>query len=733
MAVGAGPGIRQAFFAAAVLLAGCRTPELSVAAQDRNLVSNQSFEEADKNFPSGWLMDGKVKNRGDLTLDSSVHKAGNRSLLLSPNSRNRDGNNPYGVGQQVKVTGLAGKRLQVEAALRVQGGASASVLVFAVARSGKFIGTAHLQQTQETPDFVQKSDSLTLDPATDSIIIACAVTGESGRAWFDDISIVPAAVPAAGSSAGGSLPVDDGSPLRASIDVDSSRVLRKIPRTLYGTNIEWPYEGHGIWDAAGGRLRPEVLEVSKQLGLGLVRFPGGVLADYYHWKQGVGPLNSRPEIPHIVDPGKSRNSFGTDELIQFCRSVGAEPLLQVNVITGTPEEAAEWVAYCNRADNKDRIANGYREPHRVRYWELGNEQYMKHGKDTERSFLPPREYVSRARAFATAMKQVDPSIQIGVVSGVNSGNYNVVADSNWNRTVLEQLGSVTDFLAIHNAYAPAIMNQGDLPFNDVYQALLAFPVLLAQNLKTVQDEMSRYAPRPGGASPKIAITEWGPLFQVAASSPWVGHTKTLGSAIFAASALRTMLLSDQVDIAAFFKLTERNHFIGWINQQNEPKPTYYALQMYTRHFGEQLVSASVRSPTYNSRAAGSVAAVSNVPYLESVASLNAEGSRLYLLVINKHFTSPIRAAISLSGFVPKAGGTVRVLSAASIDANNGNDLPSHPGVTWARQARAPQGSLFEQGRPDAVAIRSSELHDAAGSFQHDFAPLSITAVELTRK
>jgi alpha-N-arabinofuranosidase len=729
MAVGGGMSIRHILLASAILLPACQSPESSVVAQDRNLVTNPGFEQADKALPSGWLIDGKVKDRGNLTLDGSVHKSGNRSLLLSPNSRNRDANNPYGVGQQIRVTGLGGKQLQVAAALRVKDGASASVLVFAVAKNGKFIGTVHLQQSEETADFVVKTDSLKLDPATDSIIVACAASGESGRVWFDDISVVPAG----DSNAGASTPVSNGSPLRASVEIDTRKVLRKIPKTLYGTNLEWPYDGHGVWDAGKGRVNPDVLEASKQLGLGLVRFPGGVLADYYHWKQGVGPTGSRPMIPHIVDPGKSRNSFGTDELIQYCRSVGAEPLLQVNLITGTPEEAAEWVAYCNRADNKDRIANGYREPHHVRYWELGNEQYMKHGKDTERSFLSPQEYVSRARAFATAMKRVDPSIQLGIVSGVNSGNYTVVADSRWNRTVLEQLASTTDFVAIHNAYAPAIMNQGELPFDDVYRALLAFPVLLAQNLKTVQDEISRYGPSLGGGNPKIAITEWGPLFQVSASSPWVGHTKTLGSAIFAASVLRTMLLADRVDIAAFFKLTERNHFIGWMDQQNQPKPTYYALQMYTRHFGEQVVPASVSSPTYKSRAAGSIAAVANAPYLESIASLNADGSRLYLLVINKHFTSPIHAAISLSGFVPRAEGRLHVLTAASIDANNGNDLPVHPGVTWARQAHAPQGSLFEQGHPGAVAIHSSELHDAAAKFERDFAPLSITVVELTRK
>jgi alpha-N-arabinofuranosidase len=122
----------------------------------------------------------------------------------------------------------------------------------------------------------------------------------------------------------------------------------------------------GIWDSEGGHPRSDVLAAVRGMRPTALRYPGGCFSDWYHWKDGIGPRSERPryerqfwtgiQIEGIeIDPELSErfgppetNAFGTDEFLRYCNDVGAEPLLTANFGTGTPEEAAEWVAYTNR-------------------------------------------------------------------------------------------------------------------------------------------------------------------------------------------------------------------------------------------------------------------------------------------------------------------------------------------------------------------------------------------------
>ncbi len=714
---------------AAFVLPGCAwTQSPAARSGSGNLVDNPGFENAKGNLPAGWIVQNL--GNGDISVDASVHASGTRSLRLTPNRRNTHPDRPLGMGQQFRIPGLEGKRVRIQASLRVSGGAAANVLVFAVGGSGAFLATAHLQQSGATAEFVTKTDSLVIGQGAASLIVGCGVTGTSGSAWFDDVLV------AADDAGAAPVPRETAQSTRLSayLSIDARQPVRTIPRTLFGANMEWIYNGHGIVDAGAGRLDAERVGAVRDLRLGLIRFPGGVLADYYHWSDGVGPIASRPVLPYVVDPNRARNTFGTDELMELCRATGAVPLLQTNLITGTAAEAAGWVAYCNRPDDARRIRNGHPEPYRVRFWELGNEQYMQHpNAETARSQISASEYATRVRSFSAAMKREDPSILVGAVTGQNFGNYKIVQDEGWNRTVLQQTASAIDFVALHNAYAPVVLDQKNVSFEQVYQALLAFPVLLSDHLKAVNREIDQYA-AGDRARLKIAITEWGPLFAFAPTSPWVGHTKTLGAALFAASVLQTLMAADRVELAAFFQLLSQNNFSGWLGPHGEPKATYYAVQMYTQHFGDTLVGTSVESPGYSSSAAGVVAAVPKVPYLDAIASLSFDGSKLYLVVINKHFRAAVSAGIALRGFMPRASGRSWVLTAPSLDANNGDDRPAAAGARWGRQNQAPGHSMFESGLPGTVAIRPGPAVTAtAEGFQYEFSPMSVTSIELAKR
>src|SRR5262245_50307565 len=152
------------------------------------------------------------------------------------------------------------------------------------------------------------------------------------------------------------------------------------------------------WDHTRDDWREDVVAITRDLGPTMMRW-GGIFADFYRWREGVGPRNSRPSMVNLLWGGIESNQVGTGEFVDFCRRVGAEPLICVNfesdgrkqyvkfkesVRTADAREAAEWVAYCNDPENSARKAHGTAAPLRVRHWQIGNEtSYDRNGFDRE--------------------------------------------------------------------------------------------------------------------------------------------------------------------------------------------------------------------------------------------------------------------------------------------------------------------------------------------------------------
>ncbi|MDQ6699377.1 MAG: O-antigen ligase family protein, partial [Acidobacteriota bacterium] len=327
--------------------------------------------------------------------------------------------------------------------------------------------------------------------------------------------------------------------LSAAVNVDTVKILKTIPRELYGANVDWVYDAGGLWDSNKAAFRPDMLDAVEKLRPGALLFPAGISADFYHWRDGVGPQTSRPIRSHGSDNDTSNNRFGTDEFLTLCRRTGASPALLVNVLTGSPSEAAEWVAYCKS---------------NVRNWIIGNEPYMKGYSDAQkRGYMPAAQFADRFLTYADAMRKADPGIRLLAPAGQNFGRYGVVDDKNWDKVLLERAGSQIDYLSVHNAYSPVVSQNAS--FEEVYKAMFSFPEHLRANLKTLNRHIDSYAPAHAKRI-KIAITEWGPFFVPSGKEHYLGHTKTLGSALYVASALQVFLEADRVEMADFFKLTD---------------------------------------------------------------------------------------------------------------------------------------------------------------------------------
>ena len=157
-----------------------------------------------------------------------------------------------------------------------------------------------------------------------------------------------------------------------------------IEPELYGTLIEntstlmegiWVGNDPSIPNDDG--LRLDTIEAFRQLGISLVRFPGGTGADYYRWRNGIGPRSKRPRTWQFFFGNEDSNEFGTDEFMRFCETIGAAASIKINPITAPLHETLDWMQYCNYDGNTDlaneRRENGHPHPYGVKSWIIGNE------------------------------------------------------------------------------------------------------------------------------------------------------------------------------------------------------------------------------------------------------------------------------------------------------------------------------------------------------------------------
>lgn len=193
-------------------------------------------------------------------------------------------------------------------------------------------------------------------------------------------------------------------------------------------------------DKNGYRL--DVLEALKEVAPTIMRYPGGNFVSNYHWEDGIGPKDKRKKVFEYAWLTEESNQFGTADFIEICRMVGAEPLICVNMGTGTIEEAMHWVEYCNgRGDTyyaNLRRAHGYEEPFSVKYWGLGNESYG----PWQMNNYTPDEYVNRAFQFAKAMRWADPTIKL-IANGYEQR-------SEWAYAIGNKLWQTIDYVSAHH-------------------------------------------------------------------------------------------------------------------------------------------------------------------------------------------------------------------------------------------------------------------------------------------
>lgn len=433
---------------------------------------------------------------------------------------------------------------------------------------------------------------------------------------------------------------------------------------------------------------PEVVELMKDAALPLLRFPGGNFTSGYHWRDGVGPIDDRPILPNPAWPEIEWNDTGIDDWLRLCDLVGCEALICVNGGNGTPEEAAQWVEYCNGdADTSMgalRAANGHIQPYNVTWWEIGNELYG----DWQIGHTTATEYADRYTAFRKAMLAVDPSIRI-----IANGH-----DAAWNEQVVAQAGKTVQTLSVHTLEGHHIPAESDP--EAVYLEYMGFAANYGNHLRDLAAPM-----KAAGLTPRLAITELS-IFTLKKNLPNVDNlSEALYYAGIVNAAIRSKGLVEMITHSALI-----NHSGGLVKQRGVvfPHPMWWALSLYSTQEGVQPVDVAIDGPGFSCSGEW-LTRVEEAPMADVVALTSADGRTAVLFLTNRDPHDPMEIQLTVKGFSYQATGAASTLTGDTFMATN----------TWEAPNRV---------RPRAQSVTLTDGH-----LEHTLPPHSLTRIVLRAK
>ena len=446
-----------------------------------------------------------------------------------------------------------------------------------------------------------------------------------------------------------------------------------VNRRILGNNVQWIDRGDGLLQPGSTEFAPQLLRVLAGLPMPVLRYPGGSLADLYDWRAGTGPLASRGEGRHSHQDRRERIAFGTREFLELCARLGADPMITVNIASGTPEEAAEWVRLTNVT--RVRAADGSVLP-TVRLWEIGNEPYLRldvHPQLTR----PPAEVAQTIDRFISAMRAVDPSIEVIVPLRSDAiGGVPATPLQGYNAAILAGVRERYEHVAVHNAYLPYVA-AGRVPDDPgLFRALMAAPLVVERDLDATRAAVARARP---GQRVGLAVTEYNSLVTLGRGRT-DAYIASHAGALYIADLLR-MFAEEDVDLANYWSLNGNWHF-GAMSSRGEPRPAFHVLAAYDVLLRGMRLPVEVRSPTFDAPAAGWVPRLSGVPTVTALAT--RAGDTLRVLVINKSPGAPAEVSLQIP-----PGHPFRVRAASQLAARHFFDVPSGAAPGWQPVALAP--------------------------------------------
>jgi alpha-L-arabinofuranosidase len=433
-------------------------------------------------------------------------------------------------------------------------------------------------------------------------------------------------------------------------------------------------------DAVDG-MDPEMISMSRDMKTPLLRF-GGNFTSAYHWMDGIGPQEKRTSMLNVAWGIPEYNQFGTDEFLEYCKLIGAQPQIALNLGTGTPEEAAAWVKYVNEhwGDRSGGLL-----------WELGNELW-----GTFQSGYPTLDFIAaRTKLFSDAVRAVDPRIRL-IGTGGDPDSY-----ARWNAAQLPNPPATFSYLSTHFVVGDAETVKKKPSPDFLAQASFALPVGLERLLRQMHQQMVT----SGSPNLRTAFTEW--LFH--APEGVAPRFDNMGGAIAAAGFLNMLMRS--ADIVPIADMTGIIEFGGIWKKRGTVygTPAYYAFSMYSTSSAVQPVTAETQSDEYDVHdGITRIPEIRAVPYLDVVAALNDTKDTLTLFCVNRNLQRDLVADIPLNGFSAARAQVTTLFSESIYDQN-------------------------DEVQPTAVHPRSKPITIQSPKFQYTFRHESVTVIQLMKR
>jgi alpha-N-arabinofuranosidase len=445
-----------------------------------------------------------------------------------------------------------------------------------------------------------------------------------------------------------------------------------INRNLYGQFAEhlgrdiydglWVGEDSPIPNTRG--IRNDIIAALKKLNVPVLRWPGGCFADEYHWQDGIGPRDKRPQRLNTWWGNVAEtNAFGTHEFMDLCELIGADAYVGGNVASGSPHELQEWIEYMTSDSNSTlanlRRQNGRAKPWKIPYIAVGNENWGCGGN------MRPEYYADVYKRFGTFVKNYSGNQITRIASGASDQNYG------WTEVLMSQAGKQMQGLSLHYYTLPT----GDwnkkgsaTQFDEAaWQATLARTLKMDEFIQKHSAIMDKYDPQKRVG---LMVDEWGAWYDAepGTSQGALYQQNSIRDAIVAGINLNIFNQhSDRVQMANIAQLV--NVLQSMILTDKEKMiltPTYHVFEMYKVHQGATLIPVDVTAPEYT-------LAGSSVPSLHVSASRDKSG-KLHVSIVNLDPNRSAQISMKIAG-AAAANITGRVLTAPAMNTVNTFDRP----------------------------------------------------------
>lgn len=502
---------------------------------------------------------------------------------------------------------------------------------------------------------------------------------------------------------------------KVELSIDASKTGDKIDRNIFGQFAE--HLGHGIyegiWVGSDSKIpntrgiRNDVVTALKALKVPNVRWPGGCFADEYHWRNGIGAhrgatINSN--WGGVIDP----NTFGTHEFMDFIDQIGSEAYVSVNVGSGTPQEAADWLEYMTAAQPttlaKERAANGHSAPYKIEYLGIGNESWDCGGNMSVDYYLSQFKIYSRfVHNFNPAQQEKQkPMLKIAVGPGGGEARWN-----DWTETIMKAYQSHSwswdmNGLSLHSytvgkGWPPVYASTGfgETEYSQILKYTLDMDTLINKNSAI----MDKYDPQKKVA---LVVDEWGGWYApLAGSNPgFLVQQNSLRDAILAA--LNLNIFAHHADRVRMANIAQMINVLQAMIITDKEKmvltPTYYVFKMYVPFQDATFVPIIFNAGTYAHEDI-------SLPRVDAIAAKDTSG-KLWLEITNIDPNQAAEIEANLTGITAKSA-SGQTLTAPKVDSVNTFDAPNTV-APKPIMATVQGGKLTLRVEPKSVTVISIE-------------------------